>query len=82
MWKFLEGVKLQDKKWKKDIHKEDRKKVYEIDKRKSKCKPDAPQGAALYDRSGRTLNSWGKFGHNIQACYCLNLDCDQIFDII
>ena len=32
-------------------------------------KPDAPQGAALYDRIGRTLNGWGKYGHNIQAGY-------------
>ena len=30
-------------------------------------KPGAPQGAALYDRRGRTLNSWGKYGQNIQA---------------
>ena len=29
--------------------------------------PGAPQGAALYDRRGRTLNSWGKYVHNIQA---------------
>ena len=32
-------------------------------------KPDALQGAALYDRRGRTLNGWGKYGHNIQAGY-------------
>ena len=32
-------------------------------------KPDAPQGAALYDHRVRTLNSWGKYGHNIQAWY-------------
>ena len=31
--------------------------------------PGAPQGAALYDRRGRTLNSWGKYGQNIQAWY-------------
>ena len=30
-------------------------------------KPDAPQGTALYDRRCRTLNSWCKYGHNIQA---------------
>ena len=30
-------------------------------------KPAAPQGAALYDRRGWTLNGWGKYGHNIQA---------------
>ena len=30
-------------------------------------KPDAPQGVALYDRRGWTLNGWGKYGHNIQA---------------
>ncbi|CAG2210875.1 unnamed protein product [Mytilus edulis] len=29
--------------------------------------PGAPQGAALYDCRGRTLNSWGKYGQNIQA---------------
>ena len=34
-----------------------------------KVEPDAPQGAALYDRRGWTLNSWGKYGHNIQAWY-------------
>ena len=28
---------------------------------------DAQQGSALYDRRGRTLISWGKYGHNIQA---------------
>ena len=32
-----------------------------------KIKPGAPQGAALYDRRGRTLNSWGKYGQNIQV---------------
>ena len=30
-------------------------------------KPDAPQGVALYDSRGWTLNGWGKYGHNIQA---------------
>ena len=34
-----------------------------------KHQPGAPQGAALYDRRGRTLNSWGKYGQNIQAWY-------------
>ena len=33
------------------------------------AKPDAPQCAALYDRSVRTLNSWVKYGHNIQTWY-------------
>ena len=49
---------------------------------KTYVKPGSPQGAALYDPSGWKLNSWGKLGHNIQAWFCLNLDCDQIFDLI
>ena len=32
-------------------------------------KPDAPHSAALYDRRGQTLNSWGRYGHNIKAGY-------------
>ena len=35
--------------------------------------PDAPQGAALYNCRGRTLNGWGKYGHNIQAGYSSEL---------
>ena len=28
-------------------------------------KPDALHGAALYNRRGQTLSSWGKYGHSV-----------------
>ena len=41
-------------------------------------KPGAPQGAALYDRRGRTLNSWGKYcmDTTFKLDIALNMDCD------
>ena len=39
-------------------------------------KPDAPQGAALYDRRGRILISWASIDTSFKLDTALNLDCD------